>query len=64
MKSEIVDIDVQVHRWTERAVLVSDDGDSEKAEWIPLSQCELVQKKGSIYTMTLSESLAKEKGLI
>ena len=45
-KSDIVDVTVLLHHETDRAVLVSDDGDREKAIWLPLSQCE-IEKVGS-----------------
>lgn len=68
MKSDLIDIVVQMHAETEKAVLVSDDGDKDKAVWIPKSQCEVEPKavvKGErFHTITLPEWLAKDKGLI
>ena len=70
MKSDLVDVTVQMHAATERAVLVSDDGDQNKAVWIPLSQCEVTfdpsmkERNKGIATLTLPEWLAKDKGLI
>jgi len=63
MKSTIIDIAVIVHHRTERAVLVSDDGDRESAVWLPLSQVE-IDDDGSNHIITLPEWLAQEKGLI
>lgn len=63
MKSDLVDIEVQIHHRTERAVLVSDDGDRDKAVWLPLAQIE-VAPFGSHHTVTMPEWLAREKGLV
>ena len=65
MKSDLIDLSVQVHRRTERAVLVSDDGDEREAVWLPLSQIEIdgPDRKG-IATITMPEWLAKDKGMI
>ena len=70
MKSDLIDVAVQMHAETEKAVLVSDDGDKDKAVWIPKSQCEIefdssmkIRGKGSAM-ITLPEWLAKERGLI
>ena len=66
MKSDLVDVTVQKHAETARAILVSDDGDKAKAVWIPLSQCEIEPVKGSAdtFTLTIPEWLAQDKGLI
>lgn len=63
-KSDLVDIAVQLHHQTERAILVSDDGDREKAVWIPLSQCEVERKRDGTVIVTMPEWLAIEKGLV
>jgi hypothetical protein len=64
MKSNLIDIDVEVVHRTEKAVLVH-TGNKEQAVWIPLSQCE-IEPSGidGIETITLPEPLALEKGLI
>jgi hypothetical protein len=70
MKSDLIDVTVQMHAETEKAVLVSDDGDKSKAIWIPKSQCEVefdpsMKERGKgIATLTLPTWLAKERGLI
>ncbi len=64
MKSDLVDVTVQLHHATDRAVLVSDDGDREKAIWIPLSQCEVEKRPNGIAVVTMPEWMALEKGLI
>lgn len=63
MKSDLVDIEVQLHHETEKAWLVSDTGNSKDAVWIPKSQAELEQF-GDGHTITCPEWLAIEKGLI
>ena len=65
MRSDLIDVTVQKHADTAKAVLISSDGDEKKAKLIALSQCEIEPVKGSstIFMLTLSEWLAKEKGL-
>jgi hypothetical protein len=63
MKSDIIDIKGMVHVQTEKAVLFSTDGNRANAEWLPLSQIE-VENAHPIWTITLPEWLAMEKGLI
>lgn len=63
-KSDLIDVCVELHHRTEKAVLVSDDGDTGGAVWLPLSQIEMEQMEGATYTVTLPEWLAKDKGLI
>lgn len=64
MKSDLIDVTVQLHHVTERAVLVSDDGDREKAVWIPISQCEVERRPNGIAVVTMPTWLATEKGLV
>ena len=64
MKSDLIDVTVQLHHETERAILVSDDRDREKATWIPLSQCEILKRPNGIAIVTMPEWLALDKGLI
>lgn len=65
MKSDIIDIDVHVHARTDKAVLVSDDGDEGSAVWLPLSQVEIEphQNLQRVYVLTLPEWLADDRGL-
>lgn len=64
MKSNIIDIDVEVTARSGKAVLVH-TGDKEKAVWLPLSQIEIEPGVfDGIETVTLPEWLAQEKGLI
>lgn len=61
MKSNVVDVEVKLHHQTERAILVSDDGDKANAVWLPLSQIEWDEADGIV---TMPEWLATEKGFI
>lgn len=64
MKSNVIDIDVDVTARTEKAVLVH-TGNKEEAVWLPMSQIEISQSGfGGIETVTLPEWLALDKGLI
>jgi len=63
MKSDLIDIAVQLHHETEKAWRVSDTGENDKAVWIPKSQAEL-EPDGGVHLLTLPEWLANEKGLI
>jgi len=64
MKSNIIDIDVEITARTEKAVLVH-TGDKMKSVWLPLSQIEIEPSGvGGVETVTLPEWLALDKGLI
>ena len=63
MKSDLIDIEVGLHAETEKAIAVSDTGDSKDVVWLPKSQIEFVKNKSTI-TVTLPEWLANKKGLI
>lgn len=64
MKSDIIEIDVQVLHETEKAVLVTDSV-PEKGVWLPRSKIEIEPTGiGGIHTVTLPEWLALDKGLI
>jgi len=64
MKSDLLDLSLSLHVETQKAVLVSDTGDKADAVWLPLSQIELEKTAPGVYTITLPEWLAAEKGLI
>lgn len=64
MKCDVIDVSVCVHHRTEKAVLVSDDGDRDKAKWLPLSRVEIEMDGESAGIVTLPEWLAVEKGLV
>ena len=63
MKSDLVDIEMQIHHRTDRAVLASDDGDRANAVWLPLAQIEIATENGKT-VVTMPEWLAMEKGLV
>lgn len=63
--TRLTDITVQLHQETQRAILVSDDGDLEKTVWLPKSQVEFAEKPGSdVIEVTLPEWLAIERKLV
>lgn len=66
MKSTVIDVTVMLHHRTDKAVLVSDDGDPKSASWLPLSQIDIDDSasSGDAVEITLPEWLAVEKGLI
>lgn len=70
MRSDLVDLEVMMHAETSKAVLVSDNGDKEKAVWLPKSQIEVsfhpsMKDRGKgLATVTCPEWLARDKGLI
>jgi len=65
MKSDLVDITACRHAETSKAILISDDGDREKAVWVPKLHCEIAPgKRSEIVIVTMPEWLALEKGLI
>lgn len=64
MKSNVIDIDVQVLRETDKAAMVTLDV-PDNGVWLPKSQIELSETGiAGIMTVTLPEWLALEKGLI
>jgi hypothetical protein len=65
VKSNIIDIEVEIAHRTEKAVLVH-TGERGKAVWLPLSQIEMDPDDtvSGAAIMTLPESLALDKGLI
>jgi hypothetical protein len=64
MKSDVIDLTVQILYQTEKAVLVTDSV-RENGVWLPKSQIEIEQSAtGGLFIVTLPESLALAKGLI
>lgn len=62
---KLIDVAMQVHVKTAKAVLASGDGDKNKAIWLPLSQIEMEPTKTpNVFTITMPQWLAEEKGLI
>lgn len=63
-RSDLVDLTMQLHHETDKAILVSDDGDVDRAVWLAKSVVEFEHKKGNLVEVTLPEWLAMEKRLI
>lgn len=65
-KSDLLDLEMVRHHTTERAVLVSLDGDPTKAVWLALSLVDVVTMNAAkaIVEVTIPEWLAIEKGLV
>jgi len=64
MRSDLYDIEMQLHHETGKAVLVSDDGDRDNAVWLPKASIEIEPKSKGVIVVTLPEWLAVEKGLL
>lgn len=72
MKSDIIDIKVVLHHSTDKAWLVSTDGDRDNAVWVPRScgELELVQEMSLVprrpagYVLTVPERIAIDKELV
>lgn len=62
-RSHILDLEVQVHAQSERAVKVSADGEEANAVWLPLSQIEIAMKRNGLAEVSMPAWLAVEKGL-
>lgn len=67
-KSDLVDLTMRLHHETDKAVLVSDDGEEKNAIWLPKSQIEIAPVPGTggagHVLVTLPEWLATSKGLV
>ena len=59
----LTDITVRLLQETERAILVCDGDDDDKAVWLTKSKVEFEQK-GGLIEVTLPEWLATERGLV
>ena len=66
-KSDILDLVVTLHKSTEKAVLVSEDGDESEAVWLPRSQIEIEVRPRAggavLYDLQVPQWLAEERGL-
>lgn len=61
----MTEVDMHIHRQTDRAIHASNTGDDEDAVWLPLSLIEVTPKAGcTSVTVSLPEWLAKREGLI
>lgn len=63
-RSSLIDIELTVHHETEKAILVSDDGDRDNAVWLPLAAVEVERKERGLAIVTMPEQLALDRGLI
>ena len=62
---DLVDVDVIRHADTQKAVLVSLDGNENKAVWLPKSMIEIHWNiKDDCFVVTLPEQMAIDKGLV
>jgi hypothetical protein len=66
MKARLVDLELMVHHVTDRAVLVSTDGDEAGAVWLPKSRIELEEEPvaGQAQIVTMPEVLAIGRELV
>ncbi len=61
------EVDVHIHHATEKAYLVSADGDEEEAVWIPMSQVDEISpeyRKPGIYQIDIPQWLAEKEDLV
>ena len=63
-RSNLIDMTLQLHHEVEKAILVSDDGNSEHGVWLAKSLIEFAPKANGIVEVTLPEWLAIERGLV
>ena len=61
---QVVDLEMIRHHSTEKAILVSLDGDKKNAVWLPLSRVEVEEKGGRKVSLQVEYDLAFEKGLL
>ena len=64
MKSDLIDLEMCLYYQTEKAILVSDDGDWENAVWLPKSLIEFEKNGDGFVTVTMREQLAIDKRLV
>ena len=68
MKNDSVEVEMQIHHETERAILASDDGDRENAVWLPTSQIKVRRPNRSLgpghVIVIMPEWLAETKRLV
>lgn len=65
MATGLVDLEFELHHETERAILVSVDGNRAGAVWLPKSAIEFSARRDrpTIIDVTMPESMAIAKGL-
>ena len=63
--NDLVRVWVIQHQETDKAIMVSDDGDDGNAVWIPKSQVQQMEEvSGDIIEIEIPEWLAEREGLI
>jgi hypothetical protein len=60
----IVELYMQIHRQTDRAIFASTTGSENAAKWLPLSLVEVTPHIEGISTVSLPEWLAIREGLV
>lgn len=62
---EVVEVDLHVHAESQKAMLLSTNGDEKRAEWTPKSQITYIgAERGHSGTFELKEWIAKKNGFI
>ena len=61
--TRLTEVTVRLVQQTERAILVNDSDDPDKAVWLPKSQVEF-EERGDLIEVTMPEWLAIERGLV
>ena len=66
MPKELEDIEMTKHAETDKAILLSDNGEESDAIWLAKSQIEIEKKSGAtnIWIVTMPQWMAKKEGLI
>lgn len=64
MPTKLCDLELHLHAETDKAILVSTDGNADDAVWVPKSQCEYEIKKKNLILVTMPEYLATDKELV
>jgi hypothetical protein len=65
MGSNMIEFVMKIHRETEKAFLLSDDGDEKKAIWLPKSQVNVLEEMADEHVrIEVPEWLAQKQNLI
>lgn len=64
MPIKLCDLELHLHAETDKAILVSTDGNADDVVWVPKSQCEYEIKKKNLVLVTMPEYLTTDKGLV
>jgi hypothetical protein len=63
MSGRTIELEMYVHAETEKAILVSEDGEEDNAVWLPKSQIEY-ESDGDMATVQCPEFIAIDRGLV